>query len=44
MKKTLIILTIGIFGILAQPAMAQQTDANTPNIIEIQWFSYLVWS
>jgi hypothetical protein len=32
MKKTLIILTIGIFGILTQPAMAQQTDANTPNI------------
>ena len=32
MKKTLIIMTIGIFGILAQPAMAQQTDANTPNI------------
>lgn len=32
MKKTLIILTIGIFCILAQPAMAQQTDANTPNI------------
>jgi len=25
-------MTIGIFGILAQPAMAQQTDANTPNI------------
>ena len=32
MKKTLIILTIGILGILAQPAMAQQTDVNTPNI------------
>ena len=32
MKKTLIILTIGILGILAQPAMAQQADVNSPNI------------
>jgi hypothetical protein len=32
MKKTLIILTMGILGLLAKPAMAQQTNNNTPNI------------
>ena len=32
MKKTLSILTIGILGILSQPAMAQQADVNSPNI------------
>lgn len=32
MKKTLIILTMGILGLLANPALAQQTNTNTPNI------------
>lgn len=32
MKKTLIILTIGILGFLAKPVFAQQTGTSTPNI------------
>ncbi|MEK0422748.1 MAG: hypothetical protein RLZ95_658 [Bacteroidota bacterium] len=32
MKKTLIILTMGFLGLIAKPAMAQQTNTNTPNI------------